>query len=127
MPTEPLDLVSLLIALLAFIVSKDVAIAVGPYASIVILACAGAGISLSGNDRKMEFWPACWYVFIRVLLAVCLTISLAEVLQYFFPKLMPRYTLVPLAFALGWIRDYDSVRAWFASKISKKVDRSIDG
>ena len=78
MQPEPLDLVSLLIVLLAFIVSKDVAIAVGPYAAVGILACAGAGISLSGNDRQMSLPQACWYVSIRVLMAVSLTIGLAE-------------------------------------------------
>ena len=127
MQPEPLDLVSLLMVVLAFIVSKDVAVAVSPYAAICILACAGAGISLSGNDRKMEFWPACWYVGIRVVMAAGLTIGLAELLQKFAPWLVPRYTLIPIAFLIGWVRDYDSVRTWIAAKITKKVDRSIDG
>ena len=127
MPTEPLDLVSLLIALLAFIVSKDVAIAVGPYAAIVILACAGAGISLSGNDREMTFWQGCWYLTIRVVMAVSLTVGLAELLQKLAPWLVPRYTLIPVAFMIGWIRDYDSVRAWFGNIISRIANRKADG
>jgi hypothetical protein len=127
MQPEPLDLVALLIVLLAFIVSKDVAIAVGPYAAICVLACAGAGVSLSGNDRKMELWEGCWYVGIRVILAVALTVGLAELLQKIAPWLAPRYTLIPLAFGLGWIRDYDSVRKWFGDLISRFINRKADG
>ena len=125
--SEPLDLVSLLIALLAFIVSKDVAVTVGPYAAICVLACAGAGLSLSGNDRQMRFFEAIWYVSIRVLLAVVLTVGIAELLQKFVPYLVPRYTLIPLAFGIGWIRDYNSVRVWIGEVISKFIGKKTDG
>jgi len=127
MQPEPLDLVSLLIALLAFIVSKDVAITVGPYASIVILACAGAGLSLSGNDKPMTLAQGCWYLTIRVLLAVSLTVGLAELLQKLIPWLAPRYTLIPLAFCIGWIRDYDSVRTFIGNLVSRILNRKADG
>ena len=126
MPPEPLDLVSLLIAILAFIVSKEIATAVGPYAAIVVLACAGAALSLSGIERQFNFPKAVWYVSIRILVAVVLTVSLAELLQHFAPWAKPRYTLIPLAFGIGWIRDYDSVRSWCRDLILRVINKRVD-
>lgn len=127
MQPEPLDLVGILFALLAFIVGKDVAQAVSPYAAIIILAVAGAGLSLSGNDKPMGFWWGCWYVSIRVLVAVSLTVGMAELLQKLAPWLVPRYTLIPLAFGIGFIKDYDSVRSAIGGVISRFLNRKADG
>lgn len=127
MNQNPIDLVGLLIALLAFAFSKDVAAIVGPYAAIVILASAGAALSLSGHEEHFAPFRAFIYVLIRILVAVTLTVALAELLQHFVPSFAPRFTLVPLAFGIGWIRDYDAVRQWCAGIIARVVGRKVDG
>ena len=129
MQGEPLDLVALLIALLAFIVSKDVADAVGPYAAIAILACAGAALSLSGTEESMSSrlnWKSAWFVAIRVLLAVAITVSIAEVLEHIVPWLKPRYSVSPIAFAIGWVRDYNQVRSWIGGLLDRFASKRID-
>lgn len=122
---EPLDLVGVLIAILAYLVSKDVASVVGPYAAIVILACTGAAFALSGSEEKMSNGRAVWFVAIRVLLAVALTVSIAELLQKFAPEMKPRYTLAPIAFGIGLIRDYEQVRSWVGGVVRGVLERFI--
>lgn len=124
---QPIDLVGLLIALLAFVFGKEMAAIVGPYAAIVILASAGAALSLSGHEEHFEPWRAAWYVAVRILIAVTLTVALAELVQHFVPALLPRFTLIPLAFAIGWIRDYDAVRRWCGDTIARVIGRKVDG
>jgi hypothetical protein len=122
---EPLDLVSLLIAVIALIASKEIAFLVGPYAAIVVLACSGAALSLSGNETEMNYKASIWYVMVRVLLAVVLTVSIAELLQHIVPWAKPRTTLIPLAFAIGWIKDYGTVRSFFGSVISRFASKKV--
>lgn len=120
---DPPDVVSLLIALVAIIASKEIAHLVGPYAAIVVLACAGASLSLSGSDEELTGFRAVVYIGVRVLVAVVLTVTLAELLQVAVPWLKPRYTLVPLAFGIGWIRDYSAVRDWLGGIVDGIVKR----
>ena len=126
MPSDPPDLVGVVIALLAFIVSKEVATTFGPYAAIMMLATAGASLSLSGSEENMGPWKAAWFVAIRVLLAIVITISFAELLQNLAPWLKPRYTMSPIAFGIGWIRDYNQIRAWFGRMIELFTTKRID-
>lgn len=126
MQSDPVDIVSLLVALLAIIASKEIAALVGPYAAIFVLASAGAALSLSSTEKVMTPVGAMLYVSIRVLVAVVLTAAIAELLQNVIPWAKPRYTLVPLAFGIGWIKDYDTVKAWLASLIDKWASKRMD-
>lgn len=119
---DPLDVIALLVALLTFVTGREVAVLIGPYAAIMVAACAGAAVSLSGNDREMTVPRAIWYVTIRVLVAFTLTSALASALKNWL-SWNPAVTLIPLAFGIGWIRDYDGVRAWFGDVIDKFVSR----
>lgn len=124
---EPVDVVSLLIALIAVIASKEVAHLVGPYAALVVLACAGSALSLSGNEEELTAMHAFRYVAVRVLVAVVLTVAIAELLQNVVPWAKPRYTLIPVAFGIGWIKDYGEVRKWIGRLIDRMTARKIDG
>lgn len=126
MRNDPLDIVSLAIALVALIASPQVAAMVGPYAAIALLAITGAGIALSGNNAEMTNWQACKYVSIRVLLALVLTVALAKFVQVFWPGLQPIFTLIPVAFGIGWIRDYNKVIEWFGSILKRKAEKGLN-
>lgn len=112
MQTDPSDLMTLLIALIAMITGREVAALVGPYAAICVVAVAGAGVALSKQSEKMNNWDAAKYVSFRVLMAVCFTVSLAEFLQSYLPSMKPRATLLPAAFLIAWVKDYNAIASW---------------
>lgn len=122
---DPQDVVSLLVALVALIASKEIAHLVGPYAAIVVLACAGASLSLSGHEDQFTYGKALIFVAVRVMVAVVLTVTLAELLEKVVPWASPRHTLVPLAFGIGWIRDYRPVREFFGDIIRRIVAKKV--
>lgn len=126
MNNDPLDLVALLVALLTFVTSREVATILGPYAALMVAACGGAALSLSGNDRDMTLWRATLYVGVRVLVAFVLVVAIAKGIKAQF-DVDPGITLIPLAFGIGWIRDYDGVRAWVGGIIDKIFSRKADG
>lgn len=123
---EPVDVVSLLVAIIAIIASKEVAHLVGPYAAICVLACAGSALALSGHEEELTNGKAIWFILVRVMVAVTLTVAVAEMLQNIVPWMKPRYTLVPLAFGIGWIRDYTEIRSWLGRTIDRITTRKID-
>ena len=123
---EPTDLITLLIALIAVLTGREIAQLVGPYAAIIVLACAGAGVALSKADHEMSNFQAGKYVSLRVLMAVCFTIAVAEFLQNYVPGIKPRYSLVPIAFLIGWVKDYNSIASWIGERISVVVKRKTD-
>ena len=122
---DPQDIVSVLVAIIALIASKEIAHLVGPYAAIVVLASAGASLSLSGHEDQFTYWRAILYVWVRIMVAVVLTVTLAELLEKVVPWASPRYTLVPLAFGIGWIRDYTAIRTWIGSVINRVVGKRV--
>lgn len=111
---EPIDFVAFVVAVLAMIASKEVAVLVGPYAAIMVLACAGSALSLSLSDQEFTLRQAVFYVTLRVLLAIVLTIALAQLLESVASWAKPKYTVAPLAFVIGYIRDYKAVFKWLA-------------
>lgn len=124
---DPQDIVSVLIALIAFVVSKEVAHLVGPYAAIVVLACAGAALSLSGTEDELTYGRAVMYVGVRVMVAIVLTVAIAELMHGVVPWAKPKVTLIPLAFAIGWIKDYGSIRSWLGGIVDRLATRRADG
>lgn len=126
MNNDPLDIIALLVALLTFVTSREVAAILGPYAAIMVAACGGAAVSLSGNDREMTLWRATFYICVRVLLAFILTVAIAKGIKKGF-EWEPGVTMVPIAFAIGWIRDYDGVRTWMGGIVDKFFSRKADG
>jgi hypothetical protein len=68
-------------------------------------------VALGRGEEKTAFKSA-KFVAVRVLLAVSLTVALVELLQELIPWAKPRFTLIPLAFALGYIQDYSEAWRW---------------
>ena len=126
MNQEPADLLTFLVAILTLVTSREVATLVSPYAAIMVAASAGATLALSGKEETLTWSRGLVYLLVRILLAVTITVTLAELLQLVFPQMKPRYTLIPLALGIGWIRDYDQIRAWFGEMIDRFTKKRID-
>ena len=126
MNNEPTDLITLLVALIAILTGREIAQLIGPYMAIIVLACAGAAVALSKVENKMDNIVAARYVSLRVLMAVCFTIALAEFLQNYAPGIKPRYSLVPIAFLIGWCHDYNAIASWVGERIAVVVKRKTD-
>lgn len=120
---EPVDFIALMIALLGMLTSQQVATLAGPYAAIMVLAAAGAAVSFSLSNGQFSILQGLWYVSLRVLLAVVLTVSIAEVLVLVADWLKPRYTVAPLAFAIGCIRDFKKLWTWITKGLQFAWER----
>ena len=121
----PPDFIAFVVALLAFIVSGDLASLVGPYIAIVVIATAGATLSLStnGSRKGMTLIEEGCYVAVRAFVAVVLTVALAKFLQKIAPWCEAQYTLIPVAFLIGWIQNYRTVKAWLLKMVYRKLFR----
>jgi len=124
---EPQDFIGFVIAIMAALTSKEIAHLVGPYAAVIVLALAGSGLALTSYEKAMTAFESCRYVAIRVLLAVTLTVSVAELLQAVMPWAKPRYTLLPIAFGIGMIKDYKALMGWLGESIKNAVGKKING
>ena len=125
-PTDPVDLMGALVALLLLVTSNEIAHTVGPMAAIIVAACAGAAISISGHEQEMKALRAMWYVTARVLVAVTLSSFVAWMIQKA-TGWDARNLLVPVAFGLGWIRDYDDLRKRLGAMLGRALTRKADG
>jgi len=103
---DPQDGLNLVVTLIAFLASKEIAALVGPNAAIIVLASSGAAFALSCSIVKRSYLSAMWFIILRVIVASLLTVTLAEIIQYWVPWMKPRYGLVLLAFGIGLIEDY---------------------
>lgn len=127
MKDNPMDLIALAVALFATLVNKEVAGLVGPYAAIAVLAIAGAMVSLSGGIKSLGAWEASKFFTGRVVIAVAVTVMLAELLQWALPDLPTRKSIGPIAFILGWVKDYNAILQWGMETIRGMLQRKADG
>jgi predicted ABC-type exoprotein transport system permease subunit len=110
---NPLDLVSLFVLIAAAVFSREVAAVVGPYMVIILAAICGAGYALRRREKTTRA-SAAWF-FVRVtVLAVLLTVALAQVVQvYLLPDWQQRWLLVPIALAIGVAGDdWRAIALW---------------
>lgn len=124
------DLLAFLTIILAAITTDQTARAVGPYAAIFVASCGGAALKLSGlkfspdTDNPLTRWEGCKYIAIRVLLATVLTVTAANLLHQIAAWAKPQYTLVPIAFVLGY--DYKVTFSWIGALMDKWANRQIE-
>jgi hypothetical protein len=131
-PKPPEDLIGLLIGLISLFTTAEVAQLVGPYVAILVASGAGAYLSISGTEDHMTLHRAASHFVLRVLVALVITVSLAKGIAAIGPAwLHPNITLVPLALGIGWVKDFNTVRAFVADKIkffiTKKVEEPGNG
>ncbi|MFA6168948.1 MAG: hypothetical protein WC700_20145 [Gemmatimonadaceae bacterium] len=83
-------------------------------------ASAGSALSLSATEKVMQkWWQPMYYIALRVGVAVVLTVAIAELAHSQVPEMKPRTLLVPLAFGIGWMSDYNSVMRWIGAALKK--------
>lgn len=123
MQSDPSDIIGVVGAGLAVIFGQTIANLVGPYIAIVILAIAGSALALSEVEDEWGWFKACRYMVVRTIVAVALTVFLAETVNHFAPWLSPRVSLIPIAFCIGWVRDYErllKIKAFVLNLLPKK-------
>lgn len=123
MQQSPLDLIGLVMFFFAMIVGKEIADATTPYVAIIMLSAGGAFLALYGGPDSTPPKQAILFVFLRVFLAFSITVSLAEVLQHFFAQARPRYTIIFIAFFIGWVKDFNVIRTWVGGYIARIFEK----
>ena len=123
MQQSPPDLIGLLIILFAGVASQEIANATASYFAIVMLATAGAFLALSSDPEPRSNWAALNFISVRVFVAVVLTVSVAELFHRLLPWATPRYTLIPIAFLIGWTVDFNAIRSWLGGFLSRVFDK----
>jgi hypothetical protein len=119
----PIDFPDAVIALIAAFTGHTVATYVGPYAVIFLFACLGAAVRLSYKDEDTENINAVRFVTLRICIAVMVGVTCAELLELVVSAAKPKYTVAPLAFVIGWIKDYRAVFNWFAEVVKGFVGK----
>jgi hypothetical protein len=128
MNNEPVSIVTLLVAILTFVTSKEVAGLLGPYAAIAVSASAGAALSLSSTEKDMpKWWNWSFYIMARIGVALVLTGSISQIAASQFPDLKPSFMLVPIAFGLGYLKDYRATLSWCGTAIKKVLPGWLAG
>lgn len=94
-PPPPLDIVTVAIALASWVFGAQAASAVGTYAVIVIFAIGGAAWS-AGKRTTDTRLGAFWHGSLMVLLALGVTVPLAEALHHYV-GLESRWTVAGIA------------------------------
>lgn len=115
---NPLDLVGLVIAVFASVTSRETAHAVGPYVAIIMLSLAGsiARVCSIETETRLDGFRE---LFGRAFVAVSVTVSVAMLLEHFFPALQARYTISPIAFMIGYVKDYTSILDMVIKRLKK--------
>lgn len=122
MQNEPLDVIALLVVLITYVTSREVASLLGPYAAIIVSASAGAAVSLPLRSSAMDqWWQPMGYIIVRVMLAVLLTVALANVVHVYVPDLQLRVLLVPISIGIGLVWDYGAVLKWGGNALKKAL------
>ena len=94
-PPPPPDIVTVAISLASALFGANVSTAVGTYSVIIVFAVAGAAWSASGRPEGTR-WAALRHGIFMVMLALALTVPLAEGLHQYV-DLESRWTLAPIA------------------------------
>lgn len=120
--SEPLDLTGLVAAIITFFASKEVAEIASPYIAIIIASVMAAGWALS-KTGEMNVYSTFRFILLRVGTAIIFSVTVAELIHLAAAWAQPRYTMVPIAFLIALVRDFDELKEykdgllnWFKSR-----------
>jgi hypothetical protein len=122
MQPEPNDLIGLVIAIITYIGSKELAEIVGPYVAIIIAATMAAGWALS-RAGELSRYQSFKFILLRAGTAVIFAVTLAQLLHMAAAWISVRWVMVPIAFLIGLVKDLDelkeyknSILGWFKNR-----------
>lgn len=123
MNKEPADFITFIVAIFSWFVGREVGGMLALYAAIVVISATGASFSLLILDEQKTGWQSLKYVFIRIMIAVTLTVSIAKLVNLAIPSATPNNTLIPICFCIGVIHDYKNVFAWAGGLLRTVLER----
>ena len=109
---EPVGFIAFVVGLLTLIAGTEVAHLIGPYAGIVLAAFAGAGLALNSSDERFPWYVSIRYLLTRAFVAVVLGVALAKILHNGWPDADTGTLVIPIAFLIGFIKDYRALLLW---------------
>lgn len=123
-PSSPnLDLVSVAVALLGVLLSREVAQIVGPYVVIFFGAILGASFAASRRPQTTRS-RLLGFMATVVGLTLVITVPCAQIIAAWYPEAEVRWTLGPVAILIGGIgSDWPKVAAWFLGLVRTVVER----
>lgn len=123
--TDPADLVGLIIAVLTYFASKEIAEIIGPYIAICIAATMAAGWALSRAGELTGF-QSLKFMLLRAGTAIIFAVTLAQLFHMALPWLQTRYTMIPIAFLIGLVKDLDELKSYKDSIVGWIRNRGKD-
>lgn len=124
-----LDPSSVASAIIALFFGAEMAGYIGPYAVIGAAGATGACIALSRMPAVGRSYAVCFIGGMTVV-ALMLTASISQLINYMLPNIDIRWLLVPVAMVVGGIgQDYPLIVTWVVSRLGRLIERraGIDG
>ncbi|RDF48971.1 hypothetical protein DWA13_20635, partial [Acinetobacter baumannii] len=97
---DPLDLIGLVVAIITYIASREIAEVVSPYVAIIIAASVAGGWALS-KEGELNGYQSFKFLLLRVGTAFIFAVTLAQLFHMAAAWMLPRYTAIPIAFMIG--------------------------
>lgn len=118
-----LDPVSVMVTLMAAVLSPAVSAVLGPYAVILLAATTGAAWSLGRREPSTKA-SALWF-FMRVnMTAFLLTWSIVQLVMKVYALDQMEWAFAMVAFGIGLVGDeWPAVRRWLADRLTTVIDR----
>lgn len=128
MENTNLDPVAVLTLLVGFLVGPKLAEVVGPYVVILMAASVGATWGLSRESTHRTVLSAVSFYMRVNVMAVLLTVGLAQALEHWVVHQPVRWLLVPVAMGIGWVGDaWPHIFSWTANKLRNRAARALGG
>lgn len=115
MPQQPIDIVTVAIALASWMLGAEAAAIVGPYTVILLAALGGAAWAASRTTGRTH-WGTVLHMSGSIGLAVIATVPASELLAQW-AGLQARWTLAPAAVMIAARPD------WIVAQLRRRLDR----
>lgn len=126
-PPQPLDIVTVAVAIASVLFGARMAAIVGPYAVIFIGAVVGSVYSATGRASSGKL-SALGYCALMVLLSVSITVPAAEILAPYIRVSEPRHLFFVVSAGISAVGDkWPGVILWAWGLLQKMAERKAGG
>jgi branched-subunit amino acid transport protein len=123
---DPVDLIALIVAIVTYIATKEVAELISPYIAIVMAAGIAAAWALS-REGELTGAQSAKFFGLRILTAVVYSVMIANLIHLGFSWMAPRYTAVPIAGVIGLVKNADELKQYIADFVGWFKSSKKDG